>query len=97
MDTSLVPWVDALAGTISRLALVLLILVNGVFALAVVRTRSRHIVNRWTKPVVIADAALVAALVGAPVAAATVELGARGVQAVLGMPTAAVTAASTKP
>lgn len=90
MSSSLVPWIDALASTVMRAAIVLLVVVNGVFVMGILRSRSRAFVDRWTGPVVLTDAALVLALIAAPVAATGVGLAMRGWQTVVAGPQAAL-------
>lgn len=74
MELGVVSWFDSLAGTLMWAALVLLVLVNGAFIVGVLHSRSRAFVDRWTPRVVLTDAALVLALVGAPIANVAVGL-----------------------
>lgn len=80
-----------LADTIVRAAVVLLLVVNGAFVAGIVRSRSRTFVDRWTKPVLVTDAALILALVGAPVANVAVSLAGKGVAMIMQAPVAAAT------
>lgn len=91
MDPVPLPWLDAFAHTVVRGALLLLVVVNGAFAATVALTRSRAVVNRWTKPVLMADAALLVALVGAPVGAIAGQLAAKAVGWAAAQPAAVVT------
>ncbi len=79
MEATTLPWLNAVVGTIASTAVGLLIVVNGLFAIGVVVGRDRSFVNRWTKPLVVTDAALVLAAVGTPVVAIAIKLGAKGV------------------
>ena len=64
MEATTLPWLNAVAGTVASTATLLLLVVNGAFALGVVVGRDRRFVNRWTKPLVVTDAALLLAAVG---------------------------------
>jgi hypothetical protein len=90
MELGLVSWFDSLAGNLIRAAIVLLVAVNGAFILGVFRSRSRAFVDRWTPRVLLTDAALVLALVGAPIANVAVGLVGKGVAALMRTPVAAV-------
>ena len=79
MEATTVPWLNAMVGTIESLATARLLVVNGGFALAVFLGRDRSFVNRWTKPLVVTDAALLLAAFGTPVAAIALKLGVKGV------------------
>jgi hypothetical protein len=79
MEATTLPWLNAVVGTIASTAVGLLIVVNGLFALGLLLRRDRHFVNRWTKPLVVADAALVIAAIGTPVVGLALTLGAKGV------------------
>jgi hypothetical protein len=79
MEGTTLPWLNALAGTIASTAVLLLFVVNGLFALGVFLGRDRSFVNRWTKPLVVTDAALLLAAVGTPVVALALKLGVKGV------------------
>lgn len=90
MEFGIVSWFDALTGSLMRAAVVLLVLVNGTFAVGVLRSRSRAFVDRWTPRVVVADAALVVALLGAPVANVAMGLVGKGAALLTRAPAAAV-------
>ena len=79
-------WLDAVSGTVAGIAITLLVVVNGAFALGVRSTRDRRFVNRWTKSVVVADAALLAAAVGIPIISVGIRLAAKGLAAVGALP-----------
>lgn len=68
MDSTAWPWFEAVASRLSGLAVVLLVVVNAGFAALVAVRRDRSFVNRWTRPLVVADAALVLVAGGLPVA-----------------------------
>jgi steroid 5-alpha reductase family enzyme len=91
MELGVVSWFDSLTGTLMSAAIALLVLVNGAFAVGVLRSRSRAFVDRWTPRVVITDAALLLALVGAPVANLAVGLLGKGAALLINTPAAAVT------
>jgi hypothetical protein len=82
MESFLV-FLDAAGGTITRLALALFLVVNGIFAAMVILRRDRGLVNRWTKRLVVADTALLLAAGGAPVATWAARTTVRAVAAVL--------------
>ncbi|MBK7596609.1 MAG: hypothetical protein IPJ11_15560 [Gemmatimonadetes bacterium] len=69
------PWIDAALGTIASVALALFFVVNATFIIALWRTRDRRFVDRWTKPLVMTDAALIFAAVGTPVIGIAMKLG----------------------
>jgi succinate dehydrogenase hydrophobic anchor subunit len=68
VDTAAWPWFDAVASRLSGIAVVLLVVLNAGFAALVAMRRDRSLVNRWTRPLVVADAALVLVAGGMPVA-----------------------------
>ncbi len=76
MESSLA-FLDAAGGTVTRIALGLFLLANGLFAAMVVLRRDRRIVDRWTKRLIVADTALLLAAGGAPVATWAVRTTAR--------------------
>lgn len=80
---SLLAFLDAAGGTVTRLALGLFLVINGVFAAMVVLRRDRGLVNRWTKRLVVADTALLLAAGGAPVATWAARTTVKAVAAVL--------------
>ncbi len=69
------PWIDAAIGTIASLALTLFFVVNAAFIAVLWRTRDRRFIDRWTKPLVMTDAALLFAAVGTPVIGIAMKLG----------------------
>ena len=77
------PWLDGLAGAIASVAIVLFVIVNGLFAANFLLRRDRHFVNRWTKPLVATDAVLLLAAVGTPLAVMAIKLAANGVSLVV--------------
>jgi hypothetical protein len=80
-------WLNGLTGSIEGIAFGLLLLLNGTFVLGIFITRSYRAVDRWTKPLLVADAVLVGAAVGTPIIAVAFNLAAKGA-------TLAVTAAA---
>jgi hypothetical protein len=79
MEANTLPWLNAVAGTVASAATVLLLVVNGLFGLGVLLGRDRRFVDRWTKPLVVTDAALLVAALGTPVVAMAIKLGLKGV------------------
>lgn len=79
MQVVTVPWINAVAGTVEGIAITLLLLVNGAFALRLVLRRDHRFVDRWTGPLLAANAALLVAAVGAPAVALAAKLVAKGV------------------
>ena len=77
MEPTVVSWIDSVAGAASGLAVALFFLVNGAFAAGVMLLRDRGFVNRWTKPLVVTDAALLFVAVGTPVLGIAMRLGIR--------------------
>ena len=78
MEATTLPWLNDVVGTIASTAVGLLVVVNGLFALGVFVGRDRSFVNRWTKPLVVTDAALLLATFGTPVVAIAIKLGIKG-------------------
>ncbi|MES2124165.1 MAG: hypothetical protein V4503_05700 [Gemmatimonadota bacterium] len=78
MVPTTLPWLDSLLGSVAAAAVALLFLVNGAFAVGLLLTRSRSFVDRWTKPLVMADVGLLGAAVGAPVIGVALKLGTYG-------------------
>jgi len=77
---------ESIAGTIPPIAIGLFVVVNAAFAAGVFLTRNRHFVNRWTKPVLMADALLLATAIGTPVLGIALKLGAKGLVALGALP-----------
>lgn len=75
MEPTALPWLDAVVGAAAGAAVVLLFAVNGAFAVGVVVLRDHGFVNRWTKPLLVADAALLITAIGAPVLGVAMKLG----------------------
>jgi len=62
-----VQWLDATASVVLWSCVALLIVVDATAALAVVSTKSRDLVNRWTGPVLVVNALLLGAGTVVPV------------------------------
>ena len=77
MEPTAVSWIDSVAGAASGFAVALLFLVNGAFAAGVMLLRDRRFVNKWTKPLVVTDTALLGLALGAPVLGIAMKLGVR--------------------
>jgi hypothetical protein len=78
MEATTLPWLDSIVGTVSGIAIGLLVVVNGLFAVALVVRPDRRFVDRWTGPLLATDAALLLAVIGTPAVAIAFKLGARG-------------------
>jgi hypothetical protein len=74
---------DGIAGTITTVALVSFVVVNAGFLALVTLRRDRSVVNKFTKPLVVADVALLLAAGGAPVANWAVGTSVRAVALVI--------------
>jgi hypothetical protein len=61
-------FLDATGASITRMALLAFLVLNAGFVALIVMRRDRSLVDRWTKRLVVADAALLLAAGGAPVA-----------------------------
>ncbi len=83
----------AVAGSIETLAVVLLVVVNAAYVGVLLTNRSPRFVDRWTRPLLVADGVLIVGALGLPVVAFLLRLGARGVSVAL---TAATQAFSGK-
>jgi hypothetical protein len=68
MLTVFVQWLDSVGPFVFWTCAVLLVAIDGIAVAAVVSTRSRELVNRWTGPVLVANALLLGTGVGVPVA-----------------------------
>jgi hypothetical protein len=90
MEPTVVSWIDSLVGAASGASVALLLLINGAFAAGVLLLRDRSFVNRWTKPLVVADAALLFAAVGTPIIGIAMRLGIRAFELVVSVPVALI-------
>ena len=86
MEATTLPWLDALVGTVASIAIGLFVVVNGLFVVGVLLKRDRRFVDRWTRPLLVTDVALLLAGVGTPVVAIAMKLGAKGLAALAAMP-----------
>ncbi len=66
MLDSFVQWLDQMGALVFWSCVALLLLVNGIAAVAFVRTKSRELVNRWTGRVLAANVLLIGTGVGVP-------------------------------
>lgn len=80
------PWIDPLFRGISSGAFVLFLVVNAAFVAGVWFTRDRHFVNRWTKPLVMTDAGLLVATIGAPFTGMAVKIAGVALRALIALP-----------
>lgn len=78
MVPTTLPSLDSLISSIATAAVALLLVVNGAFVVGIFLTRNRRFVDRWTKPLLMADVGLLGAAVGAPVIGAAMKLGIYG-------------------
>jgi hypothetical protein len=69
------PWIDAALATLASIALALFVLINALFIGALWVSRDRRFIDRWTKPLVVTDAALLVAAIGTPVVGIALRLG----------------------
>ncbi len=83
MNTVATSWFTGFTGSVETIAIGLLFLLNGAYVLNLVLRRSYRFVDRWTKPLLLADATLVIAAVGTPVVALALKIAARGVSSVV--------------
>lgn len=95
MDPIDLPWLDSLVGAAASMAIVLLVLINGAFAIGVA-LGNRSLVQRWTKTLVVADTVLIGTAIGAPVLGVAAKLGLKGLGLLAVKPIAATTAATVK-
>jgi hypothetical protein len=68
-------WLNTVVGGLLTAAVVLLVLVNAAFVAGLLLTRDRRFVNRWTRPLVMTDAALLVAAAAAPLSGVAIGLG----------------------
>jgi hypothetical protein len=69
MEAAILAWLQELAIRAFGISLVLLLAIDGAFALVLFATRDRTIVNRWTSRVLAANLVLAGTGVGVPVLA----------------------------
>lgn len=87
MEPTAQPWLDSVIGATAGAAVALLFAVNGAFAVGVVMLRDHRFVNRWTKPLLVADAALLITAVGAPMLGVAMRLGVHAFGLIASVPT----------
>ncbi len=80
------PWIDPLFRGISSGAFAIFLVVNSAFVAGVWFTRDRRFVNRWTKPLVMADAGLLVAVIGAPFTGIAVKIAGVALHALISLP-----------
>jgi hypothetical protein len=66
MDGSIATWLGEFGSSVFRLCAFLFVAVNAVAVGALVMTRSRHLVQKWTGPWLMVNAVLVGAGAGVP-------------------------------
>jgi uncharacterized membrane protein len=69
------PWIESQLATLATIAIGLFVVVNGAFVAALLISRDRRVVNRWTKPLVMTDAALLVTAFATPVVGLTLKVG----------------------
>ncbi|MDX2260578.1 MAG: hypothetical protein SFU84_02610 [Gemmatimonadales bacterium] len=69
------PWIESQLATLATVAVGLFVVVNGAFIAALVMTRDRRVVDRWTKPLLMTDAALLVTAFATPVVGLTLKVG----------------------
>jgi hypothetical protein len=66
MPGTIIPWLDGVGATAFALSAVAFVVLNGVGIAAVLLTRDRGLVNRWTAPFLAANLALLGTGLGVP-------------------------------
>lgn len=84
MSTSLVNFLSSLSSTVFRIAAICFVLVNTAAIVAFALTRSRGLVDSWTKRIVTIDAFLIGAGLGVPLLAGAAKLGIRALAGMAG-------------
>jgi hypothetical protein len=84
METAAVSFLESLGSTVFRFAAICFIAINGAAAVAVVMTRSRRIVDAWIPRLLVADAVLLGAGLGVPLAAGLAKYGVKAIAALGG-------------
>jgi hypothetical protein len=64
---SLAEGLGALGGTLFRWSAIAFVVVNGIAAATMLLTRSRHLVNRWTPRLLVANLLILGTGIGVPV------------------------------
>jgi len=86
METAVLAWLQDLAIRAFGISLVLILAVDGAFALILFATRDRGIVNRWTSRVLAANLVLAGTGIGVPVLALGSRLAVRAVAPLIPYP-----------
>lgn len=90
MADAVVSFLSALSSKVFWFAAMSFIVLNGAALAAFLLTRSRRLVDEWTPRILAADALLLGAGLGVPLAAGLAKLGVKAVASMLGAgPTAA--------
>jgi len=79
MEAAMLAWLQDLAIRAFGISLFLALAIDGAFALIVLATRDRAIVNRWTSRVLAANLVLAGTGVGVPVLALTSRVAVRAI------------------
>lgn len=87
MQPTALPWLDSMIAATAGAAVALRFAVNRAFAVGVVMLRDHRFVNRWTKPLLVADAALLITAVGAPMLGVAMRLGLHAFGLIASVPT----------
>ena len=79
MEAAILAWLQELAIRAFGISLFLVLAIDGVFAIVLLATRDRTIVNRWTSRVLAANLVLAGTGVGVPVLALTSRVAVRAI------------------
>jgi hypothetical protein len=71
---SVANFLGSLGSSVFRIAVLLFVIINGAAIIAFALTRSRHLVNEWTRRIVTIDAILLGAGLGVPLLAGAAKL-----------------------
>jgi len=84
MEAQIVSWLSGISSTVFRIAATLFVVVNLAAVAAVVTTRSRDLVNRWSSPWLATNLLLLGAGLGVPLLAAMAKVAVRAMAAMGG-------------
>ncbi|PYP41620.1 MAG: hypothetical protein DMD43_05860 [Gemmatimonadetes bacterium] len=75
MEASIAGFLDSLGSKLLWLSVTCFVLVNGAAVAAVLVTRSRRLVDKWTSRLMVTDAILVGTAIGGPLLTGAAKLG----------------------
>ncbi|HEV8598295.1 MAG TPA: hypothetical protein VGQ69_02960 [Gemmatimonadales bacterium] len=84
METNLIAFLNSVSSTVFRVAAICFVLVNTAAIVAFALSKSRHLVDAWTKRVVTIDAVLLGAGLGVPLLAGAAKFGIRALAGMAG-------------